>query len=160
MDLSMSALSQRQWQVTALALMVLFTFCFFGEGRGQIRETNVRLGPVSQRCVSQSQVSCTGWGQGSVSGWISPAVVNSIPGTEAEKGCLCKHKRRAAWFFLWGWVGLERLDSEAESGKGRLYWDEPIGLVAVWGEVGTGWRNSRYLAGNLLNNFRPEMPRV
>lgn len=50
--------------------MVLFTFYFFGEGRGQTRETIVRLGHISQRCVSQ--VSCTGRGQGSVSGWISP----------------------------------------------------------------------------------------
>lgn len=57
-------------------------------------------------------------------------------------------------------MGLERLDSEAGSDKGRLYCNEPIGLAAVWSEVGTEWTNSRHLPGNLPNNFRPEMPRV
>lgn len=84
MDLSMFALSQRHYQVTALALMVLFKVYFFSEGRGLIRVTSMRLGPASQRCVSQQR--CTGWGQGSVSGWISPAVVNSIPGNRSRKG--------------------------------------------------------------------------
>lgn len=62
-----------------------------------------RLGPVSQRCVSQE--SCTGWGQGSVSGWISPAMVNSIPGNRSRKGQPAQAGAGAGARARWGWKG-------------------------------------------------------
>lgn len=104
-----------------------FTFSVRAGVRQGKQSWDCEIGHISQRCVSQ--VSCAGRGAG-VCVWLD------FTREQKPERAACA-SARAARFLLcgWGWAGLERLDSEAGSGKGRLYWDEPIGLAAVreWG---------------------------